>query len=285
MLKDEVAFLFCSKFFVFVIYFYKAQKLISNFLILILEKKGFIVMNNSENIEFKKCLEKYINESAKIICLDSINDFEIEFLENINKIIIRDNPDGYLKIGNKIFIIEHFEYDATKNNKKGSETRREESRINKKFNIIDSTQKIEYFNETMNISHTTEQLRDNFIKVFNQHNYKIPQYRQKLVDEGIISENNEIIYVFCCEDKTTFGCLCYDDAIHCFNILNITECLEVILKSNINYILLCNSYPNEQVIYFYPVLNEIKNKVPNQFANQIKFVDFKPIVRGVRMRL
>ena len=108
-------------------------------------------------------------------------------------------------INDRVIIIEHFEYDATKWNKKGSETRRGDFRINKEFKDLDNqTHGKKLIHKQMNVTHSTENLRDNFVKVFTEHNSKISQYKKQLINDGIIKNNSDVVVMFCCEDKTTF---------------------------------------------------------------------------------
>lgn len=231
--------------------------------------------------EFRECLIKYFDGSTNAITIDNINEFANEFFMHANQIVIRDNPDGYLKIGDK-FIIEHFEYDATKRNKKGSETRIEDSRINRKFNNLDnSSHETKYVHDQMNVTHSTEYLKDNFIKVFTEHNNRINQYKDELIKEGVIGSNSDVKVMFCCEDKTTFGCLAYDDnKCYAFSVIDIKECVDVILKSNVDYLLLCNSYQNDKCINLLPVSNEILKVSKNKTYHEINMIDFKPQVIG-----
>lgn len=243
-------------------------------------------MEKSDLSEFKLCFYKYFNETTKIYSLNSIHDFSNEFFENYSRINFRDNPDGYLKIDNKIVVIEHFEYDATKNNNKGSETRIEESRIDRRLdNKRYTTDGIKYVHEEMNVTHSTEQLRDNFIKIFSDHNSKINQYKKALIEDGIIDDNNEVIFMFCCEDKTIFGCLGIEDQIYSFNILNIKECLDVILESKIDYLLLCNSYQNRKEMKLAPVSKQLLEISAYSLASEIKMIDFKPKMYIARINL
>lgn len=236
--------------------------------------------------EFELCFKKYFNNSTKICFLNTIKDFSKDFFDNYTRINFRDNPDGYLKIGNKIIIIEHFEYDATKNNKKGSETRIEKSRINRKLDDkCYSLDNVKYVHEEMNVTHSTEQLRDNFIKIFSDHNSKINQYKKALIEDGIIDDNDEVIFMFCCEDKTIFGCLGIEDQIYSFNILDIKECLDVILESKIDYLLLCNSYQNRKEMKLAPVSKQLLEISAYSLASEIKMIDFKPKMYTARINL
>ena len=236
--------------------------------------------------EFELCLKKYFNNSTKICFLNTIKDFSKDFFDNYTRINFRDNPDGYLKIGSKIIIIEHFEYDATKNNKKGSETRVEKSRINRKLDDkCYSLDNVKYAHEEMNVTHSTEQLRDNFIKIFSDHNSKINQYKKALIEDDIIDDNDEVIFMFCCEDKTIFGCLGIEDQIYSFNILNIKECLDVILESKIDYLLLCNSYQNRKEMKLAPVSKQLLEISAYSLASEIKMIDFKPKMYTARINL
>lgn len=234
--------------------------------------------NNQNTNEFCDCLNRYFNKETNVDWIDSISGFANEFFIKSNEIIIRDNPDGYLKIDNKVIIIEHFEYDATKNNKKGSETRIELSRIKRKLNITTDENNCVY--DQMQVTHSTEQLRDNFIKVFEEHNSKINQYKQELIKDGIAKDESRIIIIFCCEDKTTFGCLGFDNEMFAFSIVDIKECLDTILKSDVDYLLLCNTYQNDKYMKLLPVSNELLSISKNKLAKDIKMIDFKPKVIG-----
>ena len=238
--------------------------------------------DNHKMNEFRDCLNKYFDGSTNAITVENICDFANEFFMNANQIVFRDNPDGYLKIADKFIIIEHFEYDATKRNKKGSETRIEDSRINRRLNNLNnSSLETKYVHDQMNVIHSTEYLKDNFIKVFTEHNDKINQYKDELSKEGIIDSNSDVLIVFCCEDKTTFGCLAYDNnKYYSFSVIDIKECLDVILKSNVDYLLLCNSYQNDKCINILPVSNEILKVSKNKMFNEISMIDFKPQVIG-----
>lgn len=243
-------------------------------------------MGESSLSEFKLCLNEYFDKSTKIYSLKSIDDFSNDFFCNYARINFRDNPDGYLKIGNKIVVIEHFEYDATKNDKKGSETRTEESRIDRQLNnkhyTIDG---VKYVHEEMNVTHSTEQLRDNFIKIFSDHNSKINQYKKELIKDGIIDNNTEVIFMFCCEDKTIFGCMGYDEQKYDFNILDIKECIDVILESDVDYLLLCNSYENRKEMRLVSVSSQLLEISPYRLASEIKMIGFKPKIFTARINL
>ncbi len=237
-----------------------------------------------KNNEFYECIYRYFNQETCIKTIDSIRDFANDFFKYFNQIIIRDNPDGYLNFGDKDIIIEHFEYDATKNNKKGSETRIEESRINRKFDELnDLTHETKMIHEQLCVTHSTEYLRDNFIKAFKEHNSKISQYEKELINDGIISDTNEIKIVFCCEDKTTFGCLGFDKGMYAFNVIDIKECLDMILESNVDYLLLCNPYQNDKCMYLLPVTKELLQLSKYKNACDIKMIDFKPQVIGAKI--
>lgn len=243
-------------------------------------------MKKSYLSEFELCFNKYFDESTKIYSLNSIHEFSNDFFENYTCINFRDNPDAYLKIGDKLIVIEHFEYDATKNNKKGSETRNEKSRINRKLeDKCYTSDDVKCVHEQMNVTHSTEQLRDNFIKIFSNHNSKINKYKKELMKDGIIDDNTEVIFMFCCEDKTIFGCLGYDDQKYDFNILDIKECIDELLKSNVDYLLLCNSYESRKEMRLVPVSSQLLEISPYRLASEIKMIDFKPKMFTARINL
>ena len=101
----------------------------------------------------------------------------------------------------------------------------------------------------------------------------------------MLDDNDEVIFMFCCEDKTIFGCLGIEDQIYSFNILNIKECLDVILESKIDYLLLCNSYQNRKEMKLAPVSKQLLEISAYSLASEIKMIDFKPKMYTARINL
>lgn len=87
-------------------------------------------MHNSKN-EIEQFKKKYlINKSVKILCPYEIDGNVIQNNENEVFIFLKhsqhfEEPDGFSVIGNTVMIFEHFEFDASKNTKKGSTLRKE----------------------------------------------------------------------------------------------------------------------------------------------------------------
>lgn len=118
-----------------------------------------------------------------------------------------DKPDFY-KISNKTIIgIEHFEYDAYPNTRKGSSLRHEENIIKKKANkqIVEKlkTQDTVTIANKVNKKPTEKSLRKNFTTVFINHYEKIEVYKKHL--QEIDGNYNSQRMWFFAEDKTLSG--------------------------------------------------------------------------------
>lgn len=139
----------------------------------------------------------------------------------------------------------------------------------------------------MNVDHSATFLKDNFNKIFTSHFNKLEQYQRNLLSDGIITRKDEIKIVFCCEDKTTFGCLCYGTplSMEAFKITNIKECLETIVSSSIDSFIFFNTYVNDKEIYFIDRKDIDINAPYVKKAEEINMIDFKPNVIGCSIRV
>jgi len=235
------------------------------------------------NDEFLQALKYYFDGTEEVITTESLTSFANEFFSKINdnQIVFRDNPDAYIRFDNFVLIIEHFEYDSTENNKKGSKTRIENERINRKINqSINEKSESRIVNDQLNVSHSTKKLASNFNKMFEHHVNKIEQYKKSLCDNGVIQTNDAVKIMFCCEDKTTFGCLAHDSKypMYAFSVIDINDCLEKMKKSNVDYFLLLNSYQNQKTVKFIPNNEELLITSMKKSIDEIEMINFTPQV-------
>lgn len=82
----------------------------------------------------------YLNEAGGIRTYPEItaDSYFVYMLKTGEIVFDRDHPDMYMRSGDDILIIEHFEFDSYPRKKgKGSEFRREESRIDRKLDELE----------------------------------------------------------------------------------------------------------------------------------------------------
>lgn len=118
-------------------------------------------------------------------------------------ILTYDHPDGFCKYENNVLIIEHFEFDSSYTNKKGSKNRQEIFRTSNYEPQKDTG--IEIFRDEIKCDYTIENYVDNLIKNFNKHYDEIEKYKKDLEKEQIITKYTNVETLFCIEDTTALG--------------------------------------------------------------------------------
>jgi len=133
---------------------------------------------------------------------------QTEQLKNLLKffnsgILTYDHPDGFCKYEDNVLIIEHFEFDSSCTNKKGSKNRQEIFRTSNYEPQKDTG--IEIFRDEIKCDYTIENYVDNLIKNFNKHYDEIEKYKKDLEKKQIITKNTNVETLFCIEDATALG--------------------------------------------------------------------------------
>lgn len=119
-----------------------------------------------------------------------------------------ERPDIYSKHNDKVYGIEHFEYDARRRNKNGSLQRRENEEIKKSVDE-EIKEKFKTQNSVVSFrelkSKANEQdYKANFAQSFKSHYSKIDEYKKHLSEALGVPENNISIW-FMAEDMTMLG--------------------------------------------------------------------------------
>lgn len=107
----------------------------------------------------------------------------------LQNIIPFESPDMYSKFDNNIFIIEHFEFDASKHNRKGMSGIREENLLRQRIreNATDN-----YMIDQTRYSVDKKSFQKNFEDTFSHHYKKIDKYIENLKSQGIVSDGDKI---------------------------------------------------------------------------------------------
>jgi len=188
---------------------------------------------NKENE--KTFMDNFISglSNRKIFCCTKSNFCYEKYLASFFEIRQFEHPDFYSFDGKTVYIYEHFEVDASKTSRKGSQSRidlynddkRFEAKVSKNPILVKSNQKNEdlkpenLFNNSQNIYHsqintelTLNYFLDNICNSFDKHYKEIEKYKIAVCKELNIDKNKcNFCVTFMIEDKTTFGTMYYDD--------------------------------------------------------------------------
>lgn len=119
-----------------------------------------------------------------------------------------DRPDIYSFCNEKIYGIEHFEYDAHKRNKRGSLQRKEDNLIAKEMKqkayaaLKDKDSCV--LRGEIRSKANVDNYKNNFIQAFNDHYSKVHDYKNRLL-EVASSKNPPVSIWFMAEDVTMLG--------------------------------------------------------------------------------
>lgn len=214
---------------------------------------------NEEN----KIKEKYFNDTTYLGYLN-VKQKKLNNITNILNTIEQygdknKGPDLVSKYNNKIYGIEHFEFDSSKNDRKGS-------RYKQQIGIIDNSmnKEIRYKKKVHNLSVLTlnqniETYINNYKEVFNYHYSRIPRYNEYL-SKDFPNIDKEIWFFI--EDVTPFGNHYLDNNCNpqLFHPMLSMELIKLFEQSPaINGIFFAtNSFRYEKIIFIY--FNEKKER-------------------------
>ena len=110
-----------------------------------------------------------------------------------------DRPDMYAILENRIVILEHFQFDASRETRKGMRGKQEENRLQILMNAVPPDG--EFHIEKSEYSLSLEDWVDNFETHFQKHYDKIDAYIERVKMEADISDNREVSVGFFIEDQ------------------------------------------------------------------------------------
>lgn len=213
--------------------------------------------------EEKKIKEKYFDDTTYLSCLN----IDQKKLNNITDILNsieqygdeNKGPDLVSKSNNKIYGIEHFEFDSSKNDRKGSRYKQQIGIIDNSMNKEIRYKKNVHNLSVLNLNQNIETYVNNYKVVFNNHYYKIPRYT-KYLNKDFPNIDKEIWFFI--EDITPFGNHyldnnCNPQLFHPMLSIELIELLE--LSPALNGIFFAtNSFGNAKIIFTY--FNEKKER-------------------------
>ena len=124
----------------------------------------------------------------------SVDDCKLMF----QRLVRFERPDLYAVLDDKIIILEHFEFDASRNTRKGMKGRAEEAHLEKRLQKVpmDGTMHI----DTVRYEVSLQDWQDNFNRTFSSHYERIGAYKEHVVS---VTGNKEMPFVvgFFIEDE------------------------------------------------------------------------------------
>ncbi|MBS6686173.1 hypothetical protein [Thomasclavelia spiroformis] len=238
-------------------------------------------------------IEEYFSDVENIVRFEGNQKKSIEsVISFIQKLKNYDRPDAYSIIDDTALIIEHFEFDSTYSNKKGSENRQELARVERNFEEKISKCKMNngetmMIHDEMFVTHTTENYINNAMRVFDNHYKKIDEYKTNLFKKGEVKDIKTIKTMFWIEDTTIFGNIFmtkdkgYNESVKPLILLYCDEFLNKLSNcNNLNYIFFFSHYGNEKNIWFLDLdfIDAYKGK--QIITSEIEIIDFSSHTTG-----
>lgn len=96
------------------------------------------------------------------------------------RLVPSERPDMYAELDDKIVILEHFEFDASRNTRKGMKGRKEEARLEQRLNAVpmDCSMHMDVARYEMSI----QDWRANFERTFRRHYERIDAYKEAVTE-------------------------------------------------------------------------------------------------------
>lgn len=198
-------------------------------------------------------------------------------------VIEYEAPDIYLKLDNVVWIIEHFEFDCFRSNRKGSSLKREECRIARAEENIIPTEQGVLFHDRITAESSYCDYINNVKRSFKAHYRKIDTYKHNLINARIADENTIFKVIFLIDDASIFGSSCIDDTNNWSPVVlaHSKEFLEILEKvDSVDGILTGTSVDNEKYIWFIDrcQIDEYYKNVEGY--DSFRFMNFVPHVLG-----
>lgn len=133
-----------------------------------------------------------------------------EIANNMHRLKPFEKPDMVLPLSEKIMIIEHFQFDASKFKAgKGNIDKALLSQRNSKFDKLVKTHDIKsrplIDSTKVDCEYKAEYYTDNLTRVFNEHYSKIDSYKEHIIESGLAPSEESIITAFLAVDTTPLG--------------------------------------------------------------------------------
>ena len=198
-----------------------------------------------------------------------------DFFRN-GKIFTGDAPDMVILKDDTAIIVEHFEFDSSYTNKKGSSSRIEQARIEREIQEKMTISNEYIHQDTINTSFTYQDYVSNVTKNFLHHYNQIETYKQNLINKKIITTDTIVKTMFLIEDVSPIGSMAFDIYKNNGEMVPIIlarcpEFLELIYCHNqVDYVLCCSYSGDSEYVWFID-----RSEISFYINNQLDYANMK----------
>jgi len=228
-------------------------------------------------------LKKYFCEEMNTVHYHGDDAFVTQMADALyrGEIIEYEAPDLYIKLENVVWVLEHFEFDCSRSNRKGSAFKKEESRVIRAEEKIKPTNQGTLFHDKIVAESSYDDYVKNVIKNFKSHYVKIGIYKQNLIKDRIADENTIFKVIFLIDDVSILGASCIDDKgdwipiilAHCREFLDLLED-----SSMVDGVLAFSSCDDKKLIWFIDRYQLKDYSLNAEDYNSFKFMKLMPNV-------
>lgn len=172
-------------------------------------------MNRESRGEIKEFYARCAR-AQRIPMVEVDDEFEQIVYQVLANLVEGDEPDAYSVVGDDVYIIEHFQFNASRENRRGSSLSRKLAEANK-----NDSESITYIETESNAQNYV----NNLIKHFENHAKKYDQYKAN-VQKIVGNEKNIKGLFFLIEDITLFGAVEVSE-LQPFKIILTTEFMNI----------------------------------------------------------
>ena len=203
--------------------------------------------------------------------------------------LIGDAPDMLICKNDETLIIEHFEFDSYRVTQKGSQNRREQSRIDRLEEKLVPTESGICFHDKIHGHSSYENYIRNLCRNFEEHFRRIDTYKENLRDYGLIDDTKAVKVLFFIEDTSPLGSMVVDQSVDRPSVRPIClgQCQEFLSLLNnspaVNYFLACSLAGQDSIVWFID-RNEVEEYLKESIDySKMQFIDYEPQVLGFQL--
>ncbi|MBC5580387.1 hypothetical protein H8S23_02600 [Anaerofilum sp. BX8] len=202
---------------------------------------------------------------------------------------IDDAPDLFICKNNTAFITEHFEFDCYRVTRKGSQSRREQSRIDRLEKKITPTEAGAYFHDKIQGFSSYQDYVQNVCRNFNEHYLQISTYKKNLKNRGLISDSLAVKVLFFIEDTSPLGSMVvdYSNDSPFIRPICLGQCREFLSlldnSPDVNYVLACSMSGSNKIVWFIDRSEISAYQKKSIEYSKMEFLNSEPQVLGFRI--
>lgn len=203
----------------------------------------------------------------------------------------RDHPDMYVISGKQLLIIEHFEFDSYPRKRgKGSEFRREESRIDRKLDELEYHENGRTLIDAIHGESSYQNYLANAKLSFTKHYGEIENYKDRLREEGILTPQSKVKVLFFIEDVSPLGSVAgtnaWSDDTELVTLARSKEFIEFMKgHDKVDFILAAGEYSGKKFLWFIDCAQLAAYEAKAVDYESMGFVSFHPKVAGGKIWL